>query len=67
MSGVVGTLNVIIRNTGTAGNEVDSTASKPPSWFRDNNHGNAWRQGEIDLPQSAFPLLEVSGIYKCGT
>ena len=56
MSGMVGTLSVYIRVNLEGGELI-----KPPVWWRMNNYGNTWRQGEIDIPQSVYPLLEVRG------
>jgi hypothetical protein len=56
MSGLVGTLSVYIRVAEDGGDEL----IKPPAWWREDNYGNTWRQGEIDIPRSAFPLLEVT-------
>ena len=52
MSGDVGELNVYIRGP-------DDPAAAPPVWWRENNHGSTWRQGEVDIPASLFPVVEV--------
>lgn len=53
MAGYVGKLTVYI---------TDGSGRQSLAWFRSDDHGLMWRQGEIDLPAESFPLLEVSGI-----
>ena len=52
MSASVGTLSVYINSSGSL---------NPPScWHREDHHGYQWNQGEIYIPQDAFPLEGVS-------
>ena len=55
MSGQVGTLSVYIR----VDQDSDGDLIKPPAWWREDNYDNTWRQGEINLPGSLYPIREV--------
>ena len=53
MSAYVGTLNVYIIR------EYSPTGHDPRVWYRIDDHGYQWRQGQIDVPAEAFPLTAV--------